>query len=159
LVFFDSSALTKAYLDEEGSGVVLGAVERLAGRLFISEFVALEVLTTLRTAFRDSSRSEWNGVLAEFWADYQGTFNVVEIGPEVVDRAMRLAENHRTARARSMDLLHLATALHLQGPRLPDQVTLVTSDRDLADLASRCGLRTFDPSREPLAALPRPPRR
>lgn len=159
MIFFDSSALAKAYLNEEGTGVVLGAVDRLAGRLFISEFVALEVLTTLRTAFRESRKTKWNDVLAEFWSDYEETFNVVEIGPEVVDRAMRLAVNYRTARARSMDLLHLATALHLQGPRPAEQVTIVTSDRDLADLATECGLRTFDPSREPLAALPRVPRR
>jgi predicted nucleic acid-binding protein len=155
LIFVDSSALAKAYLNEEGSGVVRGALNRFPGRLFISEFVALEVLTTLRTAFRDASKAEWNEVVAEFWTDYEDTFNVVEIGSDVVDRAMDLAESHRTARARSMDLLHLATALHLQGPRPLAQLTIVTSDRDLADLAYTCGLRTFDPSREPLAALPR----
>jgi predicted nucleic acid-binding protein len=158
LIFVDSSALAKAYLDEEGSGVVRGALDRFPGRLFISEFVALEVLTTLRTAFRSASKADWRDVVAEFWTDYEVTFNVVEIGPDVMDRAMDLAENYREARARSMDLLHLATALHLQGPRPPAQLTIVTSDRDLTDLASECGLRTFDPSREPLAALPRAPR-
>lgn len=158
MIFVDSSALAKAYLDEYGSGVVRGALDRFPGQLFISEFVALEVLTTLRTAFRNASRSDWKKVVDEFWLDYEATFNVVEIGPDVVDRAMDLAENYREARARSMDLLHLATALHLQGPRPPAQLTIVTSDRDFTDLASQCGLRTFDPSREPLAALPRAPR-
>jgi predicted nucleic acid-binding protein len=155
LIFVDSSALAKAYLDEYGSGVVRGALDRFPGRLFISEFVALEVLTTLRTAFRDASRADWKKVVAEFWLDYETTFNVVEISPEVVDRAMALAENYREAHPRSMDLLHLATALHLQGPRPPAQLTIVTSDHDLTALASECGLRTFDPSRKPLAALPR----
>jgi predicted nucleic acid-binding protein len=155
LIFVDSSALAKAYLDEDGSGVVRGALDRFPGRLFISEFVALEVLTTLRTAFRNAGKAKWSDVVDEFWADYEATFNVVEIGSDVVERAMDLAESYRTARARSMDLLHLATALHLQGPRPPQRLTIVTSDRDLADLAKTCGLRTFDPSREPLAALPR----
>lgn len=155
MIFVDSSALAKAYLDEEGTGVVIGAMERMSGRLFISEFVALEVLTTLRTAFRDASKADWNDVVAEFWADYAANFNVVEIGPHVVDRALDLAVDHRTARARSMDLLHLATALHLKGPRAPQQVTIVTSDHDLTNLAKLNGLRTFDPSCEPLAALPR----
>ena len=45
---------------------MIGAMERMSGRLFISEFVALEVLTTLRTAFRDASRADWNDVVAEF---------------------------------------------------------------------------------------------
>lgn len=155
MIFVDSSALAKAYLNEDGSAVVRGALDRFPGRLFISEFIALEVLTTLRTAFRKASKSGWRDIVAEFWTDYEATFNVVQIGPDVVDRAMDLAENYRTARARSMDLLHLATALHLQGPRAPKQLTIVTSDHDLADLAKMCGLRTFDPSREPLAALPR----
>jgi predicted nucleic acid-binding protein len=153
VVFFDSSALVKAYLEEDGTGVVLGAMERNPGSLFISRFVALEVVTTLRTAFRDAQREEWGEVLAEFRTDYESSFNVVQVGPEVVERAVALAVSYRMARARSMDLLHLATALHLQGSRPRQRVTLVTSDHDLAELSATCGLRTFDPSREPLASL------
>lgn len=154
MVFFDSSALVKAYLEEEGTGVVIGAFSRMSGRMFISDFVALEVLTSLRTAFRDASREQWREVLAEFRADFVDAFNIVEVGPVVVGRAMRLVTAHRQARARSMDLLHLATALHLQAANPAADVTMITSDRDLATLSSECGLRTFDPSREPLAALP-----
>lgn len=154
MVFFDSSALVKAYLDEDGTGVVIGAMERLNGRLFISPFVGLEVLTTLRTAFRDAGRIEWHEVLDEFRVDYEESFNVIEVGPEVVERAMQIAVTYRTARARSMDLLHLATALHLQATRPAHTVTIITSDQDLAALSTQCGLRTFDPAREPLAALP-----
>ena len=44
-------------------------------------------------------------------------------------------------------------ALHRAAAELVERI--VTSDRDLAELASECGPRTFDPSREPLAALPR----
>lgn len=154
MVFFDSSALVKAYLEEEGTGVVVGAFSRMAGRMFISDFVALEVLTSLRTAFRDASRHRWREVLAEFRSDFDSAFNVVEVGPSVVGRATTLVMDHRQARARSMDLLHLATALQLQASHPAAQVTMVTSDRDLAALARECGLRTFDPSREPLAALP-----
>jgi predicted nucleic acid-binding protein len=153
MVFFDASALVKAYVEEEGTGVVIGALSRMSGRMFISDFVALEVLTTLRTAFRDAGRERWNEVLAEFRSDVT-TCNVVEVGPSVVGRATRLVTAHRRARARSMDVLHLATALHLQASHPAVQVTMLTSDRDLAALAEACGVRTFDPSREPLAALP-----
>lgn len=153
MVFFDSSALVKAYLDEEGTGVVIGALDRMEGRLFISEFVALEVLTTLRTVFRDARREAWSEVVAEFRSDLDGIFNVVVVGPHVLNRATSLVMGYRQARARSMDLLHLATALELQATRPAEEVTLVTSDRDLAALSKEAGLRTFDPSREPLAAL------
>ncbi len=154
MIFFDSSALVKAYVNEDGTGVVIGAINRLNGLLFISDFVALEVLTTLRTAFRDADRGRWREVITEFTADFEGTFHVVDVGPDVLGRATTLVMEHRRARARSMDLLHLATALELQATRPAMPVTMVTSDRDLAALCREVGLRTFDPSREPLAALP-----
>jgi predicted nucleic acid-binding protein len=130
----------------------------MAGRMFISDFVALEVLASLRTAFRDASRSRWNEILAEFSSDFASTFHVVEVGADVVHQAGNLVTFHRQARARAMDLIHLATALKLQSA-YPAGVTMITSDRDLAALSSLCGVRTFDPSREPLAALPSRDRR
>lgn len=126
----------------------------MRGRSFISDFVALEVLTSLRTTFRDESRSRWNEVADEFLVDFESSFNVVEVGPIVVHRATHLVTSHRRARARSMDIVHLATALHLQASNPAHRVTMITSDHDLAALSGECGLRTFDPSREPLAALP-----
>lgn len=132
---------------------MIGAFERMMGHLYISEFVALEVLTSLRTAFRDASYDLWSAVLGEFRADYASSFNLVQVGPSVLDRATDLVLDHRRARARSMDVLHLATALQLQATRPAEPVTMVTSDQDLAALSRECGLQTFDPSREPLAAL------
>jgi predicted nucleic acid-binding protein len=154
MVFLDSSALVKAYLDEEGTGVVIGTFDRMAGRMFISDFVALEVLTSLRTRFKDAGSRRWNELVAEFRADYESAFNILDVGSAVVHGATDLVMDHRHARARSMDLLHLATALRLQASNPANRVTMVTSDQDLAALSRKCGLRTFDPSREPLAALP-----
>jgi predicted nucleic acid-binding protein len=151
--FVDSSALVKAYQEEEGTGVVIGVMDRMMGRLYISEFVALEVLASLRTRFRDAGHGFWTEVLGQFRADFPSGFNVLEVGRPILDRATHLILDHRHARARSMDLLHLATALHLQATYPAEWVTMITSDHDLAALSRECGLRTFDPSREPLAAL------
>jgi predicted nucleic acid-binding protein len=93
-------------------------------------------------------------VVQRFWSDYQSRFSVVEVDGEIVSAAIALTTKRRDARARSMDVLHLATALRLQASPGARAVTMVTSDRDLAALSKECGLRTFDPSREPLAALP-----
>lgn len=152
MVFFDSSALVKAYLNEEGTGVVAGALGRMTGRTYISDFVALEVLTSLRTAFRDASRDSWNEVVTQFRSDLP-TFNIVEVGPNVLGRAINLVMDHRRGRARAMDLVHFATALQIQADAIVNEITMVTSDHDLAALCRECGLRTFDPGREPLAAL------
>ena len=159
MVFLDSSALAKAYLDEEGTGNVEGVLHRSVGGVFISEFVALEVFTTLRSAFRDATYARYKRAVDRFRGDYPRRFTVVDVDAAVRDSAIGLTTKHRDARARSMDVLHVATALRIQSSVRSRAVTLVTSDRDLADLAAQCGLRTFDPSREPLAALPRAPRR
>jgi predicted nucleic acid-binding protein len=155
LLFLDASALAKAYIDEAGDGNVKGLLRRAGGELFLSEFVALEVLTAIRNAHRGLPRNHYLGAVQRFWTDYGSRFGVVEVDSEIVADALALTTKHRQARARSMDVLHLATALRLQSAQRGREVTMVTSDRDLADLAGTCGLRTFDPSREPLAALPR----
>lgn len=154
MLFLDSSALAKAYLEEDGDGNVRGLFHRAGGDLFLSEFVALEVLTSIRNAHRGLARDESLAMVDEFRADYESRFGLVIVDREVVTNAITLTTKHRDARARSMDVLHLATALRLQAARRSRRVTLVTSDQDLATLAKRCGLRTFDPSREPLAAHP-----
>jgi predicted nucleic acid-binding protein len=159
MVFLDASALAKAYLDEEGTRNVEGVLGRSPGEVFISDLVALEVLTTIRIALRTAAYAEYKAALDSFRADYSARFSILEVDAGGRTSAMGLTTRHREARARSMDVLHLATALRLQSATRARTVTLVTSDRDLADLATRCGLRTFDPSRELLAALPRVPRR
>jgi predicted nucleic acid-binding protein len=153
MVFLDASALAKAYLDEDGTRNMEGVLERSAGRVFISEFVALEVFTTLRTVYRTAAHVTYKDAVDRFRADYPARFTVMEVDPSVRDLAMDLTTHHREVRARSMDVLHLATALRLQA-RTRGPVTVVTSDKDMADFAKALGLRTFDPSREPLAALP-----
>jgi predicted nucleic acid-binding protein len=159
VLFLDSSALVKAYLLEEGDGNVRGLLRRAGGELFLSEFVALEVLTSIRNAHRGRSREEHASAVDRFWADYQSCFGIVIIDREIVANAITLTTKHRDARARSMDVLHVAAALRLQSTRRSRHVTMITSDHDLAALARECGLRTFDPSREPLAALPSQRRR
>lgn len=158
MLFLDASALTKAYIEEVGDANVRGLLRRAGGDLYLSELVVLEVLTAIRNAHRGLPRKDYVQAVRWFWADYQGLFGIVEVNRQVVADAIALTTKHREARARSMDVLHLATALRLQVTRSAREVTMVTSDRDLAALSSECGLRTFDPSREPLAALPRAPR-
>jgi predicted nucleic acid-binding protein len=157
MVFLDASALAKAYLDEEGTRSVLDLLERRRESLFLSEFVALEVFTSIRNALRNVGATAYDEVVERFRIDYQTRFTVLPVSGEVSANAISLTTRRRSARARSMDVLHVATALRLkENSRAADQeVTVVTSDRDLAALAEECGRRTFDPSREPLAALPR----
>ena len=48
MIFLDSGALAKAYVEEEGTDTVHAVLTRMSDYLFVSDFVALEVLTVLR---------------------------------------------------------------------------------------------------------------
>lgn len=157
MVFLDASALAKAYLDEEGTRSVVDLLERRRESLFLSKFVALEVFTSIRNALRSVGAAAYDDTVERFRTDYQTRFTVLPVNEDICASAMDLTTRRRSARARSMDVLHVATALRLKerARAVDPEVTVVTSDRDLAALAAECGLRTFDPSREPLATLPR----
>jgi predicted nucleic acid-binding protein len=151
----DSSAVVKLYVEEDGTSTMRAILSRRGGSLFASEFVALEVLTVIRVALRKESAAVYETALDQFRIDFPGSYNLVEVDADTRRLACDLTTRHRTTRARSMDLLHLATAMRLQSSRRARDVTIVTSDHDLATLAQHSGLAAFDPSREPLAALPR----
>lgn len=151
----DSSAVVKLYVEEDGTSTMRAILARRGGWLFASEFVALEVLTAIRVALQKESAAVYATALAQFRIDFPGLYNLVDVDAGTRRLASDLTTRHRTTGARSMDILHLATAMRLQSTRRARDVTMVTSDRDLTILSQHSGLRTFDPSREPLAALPR----
>ena len=63
---------------------------------------------------------------------------LIEIGPDVIERASAL-----TGELKSLDAIHLATAMLLDNPRHP--VTILTHDARLADAARSRGLGAIDP--------------
>jgi predicted nucleic acid-binding protein len=155
VLFVDSSALVKLYIVEDGTSTMRGIITRRGGSLFVSDFIALEVLTAIRVGLRKEPAATYATALNQFRIDFPVLFNLVDVDADTRRLACDLTTRYRDTRARSMDLLHLAVAARLQSRRRLNPVTMVTSDHNLADLCRQYGLRTFDPSREPLAALPR----
>lgn len=153
MLFLDSSAVVKLYLEEDGTSTMRAILARRGGWLFASEFVALEVLTAIRVALQKEPAAAYATALAQFRIDFPGLYNLVDVDVHTLRLACDLTTRHRTTGARSMDFLHLATAMRLQSTRRGRDVTMVTSDHDLKNLSQHSGLRTFDPSREPLSAL------
>ncbi|HEX8696255.1 MAG TPA: type II toxin-antitoxin system VapC family toxin [Longimicrobium sp.] len=157
MIFLDSSALAKAYVEEEGTDTVHGVLTRMSDYLFVSDFVALEVLVVLRNQLRHGPKSRYQKALSEFASDYPGLFNLVDVDETTRRRAKSLTLEKIESKARAMDVLHVASALKLQKAFPAQEVTVASSDRDLLDLARSVGLGTFDPRIEPLAALPKRP--
>lgn len=149
--YLDASAWIKRYIGEEGS-------QRINTWMNQNPLVAssaLGVIEVLATVVRKARAGELpedahariiEDVRAEFeqFAHVYHTVAVVKYAQEAVLRyGLRRA-----------DTVHLASALWLKEhlPSEIDTLTMITSDRELAEAAAHADLDVFDPTREPLPA-------
>ena len=155
MVFWDASALAKAYGQEQGTPSVLGALSASRGRGFLSDHVAIEVLMVfakwLRT--RRFSHAAYRTAVSDFFRDYPSAFNLVDVDESVRKQALTLAQSLRSLGIGGMDVLHLASAMHVQASVSPRPVVLASADGPLLNAASITGLATFNPEVEPLAKV------
>jgi hypothetical protein len=134
LVYFDSSALVKLVVDEEGSDVAAvlwdGCDAAVSSRLAYPE-----VRAALAAAARDhriDARSFWAAL--EDWETFWSATQPVELTATVERDAGQLADTHALGGA---DAVHLASALAIG---LPDLVVAVW-DRRLREGVVSVGLR------------------
>jgi predicted nucleic acid-binding protein len=154
MIFFDASAIVKAYVPEPGSPSVHGAIARMKGKLFLTRAVALEVLGTFaRKRRRDElTNREYRTAHDSFLRELEVTFRLLELREFDFTTAFRLVDAYRHVGAGAIDILHIASALHLQA-RSTDPVTVASSDGAFLVVARAAGLPTFDPETQPLSAL------
>lgn len=152
MVFFDTSALVKAYVTEPGSDVVKELIDRFRGSLWLSDIVALEVLTTFAWKTRDRRLrpSAYARARADFFKDFPRVFNRARVDEVVMVTAVRLGDAHRRMSVGAMDLLHVATALHAD---TDDELTIVCADRAMRNLAAAAGFGVFNPETDDPATL------
>lgn len=156
-VFWDASALVKTFIQEDGTANAEGASSLRRVRGFLTDCVALEVLTTLAKKRRSGqiTRSMYREAVDQFKRTYPGDFDVLELEPAIHSEAHRFAEKYHSRGTGAMDLLHLATARHLAAATKPFPVVLLSSDQALVEIAREEGLHAYNPEREPQAALRR----
>lgn len=155
MVFFDASAVVKAYVSEDGSATIRAVVARLQGRLVLSQLVVVEVLSTLAKQLRTGSLTKhaYQVSCAQFLAEVSQSYTVIGLPDEVFESASRLVSQHRFVSAGASDAVHVASALDLQRQTSRRKVTVASSDRGLLAIAKSAGLNTFDPEVEPFGAL------
>lgn len=134
---------------------MLGAFKASRGRGFLTDFVALEVLTVLGKHYRTGqlSKQTYRTAVAELFRDYPAGFNVVAVDDPTRRQALALAEKYREVAIGAMDLVHLASALHVQQLSRARPVVFASSDDALLGAATDQGLATFNPEKDPLANL------
>jgi predicted nucleic acid-binding protein len=113
--FFDSSALVKRYVDEDGSGWVRAITDPAAlNDIHVSRITGAEVLAavTKRKRQGDISAAEAARFIADFRHDFARQYLPIEVTGAVVAHAMDIIESHPL---KGYDAVQLATALAVSG--------------------------------------------
>lgn len=153
IYFFDSSGIVKRYNRETGTTWVLGLTDAAAGHaIYLARITGVEVVSAITRQGRSSgsAASATANAITQFRHEFTSVFQVVEITPNLIDRAMILAETHAL---RGYDAVQLAAALEVNAicltlPGAPS-LTLVSADAALNAAAVAEGLAVDDPNSHP----------
>lgn len=151
--FFDSSALVKRYIQETGSAWVQTLFQQAQSQdLYIARIAGgAEVISAIARRGRagDLSPQELANALGRFRQDFATAYEIIDISPAIVARAMDFAQNRFL---RGYDAVQLAVAWGLHTFRqmmgLP-VLTLVSADNDLNAAATAEGLVVENPNASP----------
>ncbi len=139
ILYFDSSALVKRYVEEQGSSDVLDWMDnsKLNGTVLVTR---AEVAAAITRAVRRQyvSQEDAQQFLDMFHKEWSG-FTRLPITEPLVARAEALACEHNL---RGYDAIHLAAALTWQ-ELLDLPVTVVTYDKELAKAARALGVAVY----------------
>jgi predicted nucleic acid-binding protein len=137
-IFFDTSALTKRYVEEEGSEQVR-ALCAAADTLGVSVIVVPELISTLCRLVREGrlSPEDYRELKSAVQADLSDA-DVCDLSQDAFDQAIRCLERHPL---RTLDALHVGSALIYQ----PD--LFVSADNRQTEAAALEGLAVSNPSR------------
>lgn len=147
--FFDSSAIVKRYVKERGTGWVIDTTNPATGdRIYVARITGAEVISaiTRRSRGRGISQADMAAAIADFRNDFTYEYRVLEITPELITRAMALAESHAL---RGYDAVQLAAALEVNDRSLIlliPALTFVSADKALNAAARVEGLTVDDPN-------------
>ena len=142
--YFDTSALVKFYVEEEGTARILHLADNLEGdRIVVLDVTLLEARSAVRRRERqgDISGSVANQILHQIEEDASSLYLVQPFSSGVMEEAARLLDTHPL---RTYDALQLAGCLVI-GHSLPAPVTFVCADARLCKVASMEGLATLNP--------------
>jgi len=136
ILYLDTSALVKLYVEERGSQAVRALLER-AQVVSTSRVAYVEMRAGLARKLRQGElrEKEYKYILSEFEKDWKDYF-VIEVSEGVANLGGELVEKHPL---RALDALHLASALFLR-ERVRSDVFFSSFDERLNEAAKAEGL-------------------
>jgi predicted nucleic acid-binding protein len=137
VLFADSSALARVYLDDEHESSALEALLLESSDLTVaSELVSVELARAVKNAERGRRIPSAAAVLEVVDFDLQNVVTLIELDPStILPDARELVLEHQLA---TLDAIHLAVAVE-ERRRSPDPVVFVTRDADQATAAKALG--------------------
>ena len=150
--YLDSSALVKRYASELGTAWILSLTDPLAGHdLNTLRVTGPEVAAALfrKVRMEQLASSDASRLLADFQADWQARYQIIEVSVAIADQAVSLVERHSL---RGYDAVHLAAALGLHVTRAGmglATLTFVSADTQQLQAAGAEGLPVDDPNLHP----------
>jgi uncharacterized protein len=143
VIYFDSSALVKRYVKEDGSDAVQSLIRQGEG-IATSKLAYPEILSAFGRKNRtgELARGLFEKLLHQFEADWKRIF-VVELHDELLPTMKLLLTKYPL---RGADTVHLSSALWLKRAVQTD-MTFVASDINLLKAAEGERLRVINPQR------------
>ena len=154
-LFWDASALVKAYSDEHGTPNVKGALRLPDVWGFVTDYVALEVIAALGKKLRSGqiTGKVYRNAIERFRADFPIRFENLEIEHDTRKQSHQLAEKYRGIGTSALDILHLASATQAAALCHPRPLVLLCADKPLMEAARSEGLEVYNPEIHPHSAL------
>ena len=138
--YFDTSALIKRYVDEEGRREVLQLLRR--HQCVASAVLSVELRSALRRRVTDGSLDARRvpEILKRFAADRE-FWALVEVTSEVLQAAEKLVAAHPL---RTLDAIHVASAELFADRLAGSELTFVSADARQTAVAAGMGMATED---------------
>lgn len=150
--FFDSSAIVKRYVVENGSSLVGNLANVKSGNIILlARITRVEVAAAIARRLKGGSltNADAQNALALFQHDLTNNYFTIELTAGLLSEAMRLATRHAL---RGYDAVQLAAALEANNERVASglaPLTLVSADTELNDAAQAEGLGIENPNNQP----------
>ena len=141
MIYFDSSALVKRYIEEEGSKEVNKLLQG-ADKAVTSRLAYPEILSAIIRRHRagDITTSDCDRIKREFRVEWR-CYTIIEVHGELFSIIDKLIEKHAL---RGADSIHLSTALWIQQVTKQD-VLFAASDTELLKAAQAEKMKICNP--------------
>jgi predicted nucleic acid-binding protein len=140
--FIDTSALFKRYQPEQGTDLVCKILEESKRPVFISSISIIEIVSNLKRLFeidKITTEEQFQQQRAFFYQDINTLgLTILDVAAEDIIKADNLIMERYM---KPIDSIQLAIALNLEH----DNITFVSSDRRLCNIAEIEGLETLNP--------------